>query len=285
MSSIPPSSPMPASPAVLSRPDQSRSLARRMLSGDGAVELTAYRAGETLSSAVHGVSRTGQLVVADVPNLFHSLGAFHTSADIEVRVDIARDSVDHTLALRLASVHLLGTLRWCRDTEAVHALGLQGRVADLVHDVGPRVRVGVITTERILLHDCSGVSAHGPAILVEATAPAPGNDALQDAVLSTAAETLADIADAVLDGGLPGWAEPLEMPGSVLDIGPAHCVDVDRGCVTLARFTGDQGWTVQVPLPVPPHSPSSASSAPGGADAWHHLLAHASSQRITALRP
>jgi hypothetical protein len=251
-----------------------------MLSGEGAVELTAYRAGETLSSAVHGVTRSGQLVVADIPNLFHSLGAFHTAEDIEVRLDIAKDSADHGLALRLASVHLLGTLRWCRDTEQVAALGLQGRVADLVQDVGPRVRVGVVSTERILLHDCSGVTAHGEAILVEAATAPPSADALVDAVLTTAPEALAGMADAVLDGELAGWAEPLELPAaSSLNVGPVHVVDADHRCVSLARFAGEQGWVVQVPLP----SPSQSSPLRDGTEAWRHLLDSLPLRRIAGI--
>ncbi|HRO30691.1 MULTISPECIES: hypothetical protein [Micrococcaceae] len=269
MSSTPRTPPTSASSVPALRSAHARSLTRRMLSGEGAVELTAYRAGETLSSAVHGVSRTGQLVVADIPNLFHSLGAFHTPEDIEVRVDIVKDAADHGLNLRLASVHLLGTLRWCRDTAQVEALGLQGRVADLVHDVGPRVRVGVVTTERVLLHDCSGVNAHGEAVLVEASAAPSPADALADAVLATAPQLLANVADAVLDGEIAGWAEPLDVPATEdLTVDPVHCVDVDHHCVSLARFAGDQGWVVQVPLP----SPSEASPLQDSSRAWHHLL-------------
>ena len=133
-------------------------LAQRLLRGEGSVEVTAFRAGETLTTAVHGVSAEGRLVVAHVPNLLGSLGAFHTPAPLDVRVDVLRDALDLTLPTRLASVHLLGTLRWCRDSAEVAELGLRGRVADLVADVGPRVRVGVVETQRILLHDVDGVA-------------------------------------------------------------------------------------------------------------------------------
>ncbi|MET1034262.1 MAG: hypothetical protein ABWX68_03340 [Arthrobacter sp.] len=282
MSSTPRTAPAPPSSATDLRAAHARSLTRRMLAGEGSVELTAYRAGDTLSSAVHGVSRSGQLVVADIPNLFHSLGAFHTAEDIEVRADILKDSADHVLALRLASLHLLGTLRWCRDTEEVDALGLQGHLADLVHDLGQRVRVGVVSTDRILLHDCSGVTAHGAAIVAEAATTTPPTGALNDAVLSTAGETLAAVADAVLDGGLPGWAERLDLPDAAGPAaGPAHCVDVDHRYVTLARFTGDRAWVVQVPLPSPPH----ASPAQDCAAAWRQLLGSLSALRMTASTP
>jgi hypothetical protein len=281
MSSNPHTPPSSAFQANL-RADYTRSLTRRMLAGEGAIELTAYRAGERLSSAIHGVSRSGQLVVADIPNLFHSLGAFHSADHIEVRADIVKDSADHTLGLRLASLHLLGKLRWCRNTADVEALGLQGQLADLVHEVGPRVRVGVVSTERILLHDCSGVTAHGAAIVAEAATTVPSIDALNDAVLTTAAEALADVADAVLDDELSGWTERLDLPEAAgLVTNPAHCVDVDQHCVTVARFTGDQAWVVQVPLPSPPHG----LPAQDGVIAWRHLLDSLPTRRTSVPRP
>jgi hypothetical protein len=281
MSSTPHTPLTPASFATELREAHSRSLMRRMLAGEGAVELTAYRAGEALSSAVHGISRFGHLVVADIPNLFHSLGAFHTAGDIDVRVDIVKDSADHSLALRLASLHLLGTLRWCRDTAEVDALGLQGNLADLVHDVGPRVRVGVVSTERILLHDSSGVSAHGTAVLTSASATPRPTDALDDAVLGTAPEVLAGLADAVLDGRLPGWTEKLDIPGDPdFTAEPVHCVDADHHGVTLARFTPGEGWVVQVPLPSLP----SDAWAQDSSVAWRRLLASLAPRSLGALR-
>lgn len=279
MNSTPPMPPTRSSAATL-RSDHLRSLTRRMLAGEGAVELTAYRAGESLSSAVHGVSRTGDLVVADIPNLFHSLGAFHTAGDIEVRVDIFKDAADHALNLRLASVHLLGTLRWCRDTEEVNRLGLQGRVAELVEDVGPRVRVGVISTDRVLTHDCSGITPHCSAIVTEAAEAPAATDALADAVLTTDAGLLAALADAVVDGAVAGWAERLQVPTvDELTVDPVHVVDVDHRCVTLARFTGDtEAWTVQVPLP---HAAEAAGE--NGVAGWQRVVETLTARRFSAL--
>jgi len=251
-----------------------------MLAGEGAVELTAYRAGESLSSAVHGVSRTGELVVADIPNLFHSLGAFHTAGDIEVRVDIFKDAADHALNLRLASVHMLGTLRWCRDTAEVARLGLQGRVAELVQDVGPRVRVGVIRTDRVLTHDCAGITPHCSAIVTEAATAAAATDALADAVLTTDADLLTALADAVEDGALAGWAEQLQVPSAdEMTVDPVHVVDVDRRCVTLARFTGGaEAWTVQVPLP---HAADATDE--DGVAGWQRVVDTLAARRFSAL--
>jgi hypothetical protein len=269
MSSMPHTAPAPSSLDTNLRASHARSLTRRMLAGEGAVELTAYRVGETLSSAVHGVSGNGQLVVADIPNLFHSLGAFHTADHIDVRMDILKDSSDHALALRLASLHLLGTLRWCRDAEEVAGLGLRGHLADLVDDLGPRVRVGVVATQRLLLHDCSGVTVHDLATISEAATAAPATDALNGAVLATTTATLAEIADAVMDGRLPGWAERLDLPDAEnLAVDQAHCVDVDRHCVTLARFSEDRAWVVQVPLQLPSH----ALPGQDGVAVWQQVL-------------
>lgn len=227
-------------------------LAQRLLRGEGSVEVTAFRAGETLTTAVHGVSADGRLVVAHVPNLLGSLGAFHTLAPLDVRVDVLRDALDLTLPTRLASVHLLGTLRWCRDSAEVAELGLRGRVADLVADVGPRVRVGVVETQRILLHDVDGV-----AVFCRHTLPLTSRGLvdqaeladLADDVLGTAPEVLADLADAVALGLLPGESTPLQVGTGSLPESPAHALDADEAGVTLLRVRDGEATAVHVALP------------------------------------
>lgn len=227
-------------------------LAQRLLRGEGSVEVTAFRAGETLTTAVHGVSADGRLVVAHVPNLLGSLGAFHTPAPLDVRVDVLRDALDLTLPTRLASVHLLGTLRWCRDSAEVAELGLRGRVADLVADVGPRVRVGVVETQRILLHDVDGV-----AVFCRHTLPLTSRGLvdqaeladLADDVLGTAPEVLADLADAVALGLLPGESTPLQVDTELLPESPAHALDADEAGVTLLRVRDGEATAVHVALP------------------------------------
>ncbi|MBU8794654.1 hypothetical protein [Micrococcus luteus] len=227
-------------------------LAQRLLRGEGSVEVTAFRAGETLTTAVHGVSADGRLVVAHVPNLLGSLGAFHTPAPLDVRVDVLRDALDLTLPTRLASVHLLGTLRWCRDSAEVAELGLRGRVADLVADVGPRVRVGVVETQRILLHDVDGV-----AVFCRHTLPLTSRGLvdqaeladLADDVLGTAPGVLADLADAVALGLLPGESTPLQVGTEPLPESPAHALDADEAGVTLLRVRDGEATAVHVALP------------------------------------
>lgn len=227
-------------------------LAQRLLRGEGSVEVTAFRAGETLTTAVHGVSADGHLVVAHVPNLLGSLGVFHTPAPLDVRVDVLRDALDLTLPTRLASVHLLGTLRWCRDSAEVAELGLRGRVADLVADVGPRVRVGVVETQRILLHDVDGV-----AVFCRHTLPLTSRGLidqteladLADDVLGTAPEVLADLADAVALGLLPGESTPLQVDTGPLPESPAHALDADEAGVTLLRVRDSETTAVNVALP------------------------------------
>ena len=227
-------------------------LAQRLLRGEGSVEVTAFRAGETLTTAVHGVSAEGRLVVAHVPNLLGSLGAFHTLAPLDVRVDVLRDALDLTVPTRLASVHLLGTLRWCRDSAEVAELKLRGRVADLVADVGPRVRVGVVETQRILLHDVDGV-----AVFCRHTLPLTSRGLvdqaeladLADDVLGTAPEVLADLADAVALGLLPGESTPLQVGTGPLPESPAHALDADEAGVTLLRVRDGEATAVHVALP------------------------------------
>lgn len=227
-------------------------LAQRLLRGEGSVEVTAFRAGETLTTAVHGVSADGRLVVAHVPNLLGSLGAFHTPAPLDVRVDVLRDALDLTLPTRLASVHLLGTLRWCRDSAEVAELGLRGRVADLVADVGPRVRVGVVETQRILLHDVDGVAVfccHTLPLTSRGLVDQAELADLADDVLGTAPEVLADLADAVALGLLPGESTPLQVDTELLPESPAHALDADEAGVTLLRVRDGEATAVHVALP------------------------------------
>ncbi|MCK6109431.1 hypothetical protein [Micrococcus luteus] len=227
-------------------------LAQRLLRGEGSVEVTAFRAGETLTTAVHGVSADGRLVVAHVPNLLGSLGAFHTPAPLDVRVDVLRDALDLTLPTRLASVHLLGTLRWCRDSAEVAELGLRGRVADLVADVGPRVRVGVVETQRILLHDVDGVAVfcrHTLPLTSQGLVDQTELADLADDVLGTAPEVLADLADAVALGLLPGESTPLQVDTESLPESPAYALDADEAGVTLLRVRDGEATAVHVALP------------------------------------
>lgn len=227
-------------------------LAQRLLRGEGSVEVTAFRAGETLTTAVHGVSADGRLVVAHVPNLLGSLGAFHTPAPLDVRVDVLRDALDLTVPTRLASVHLLGTLRWCRDSAEVAELGLRGRVADLVADVGPRVRVGVVETQRILLHDVDGVAVfccHTLPLTSRGLVDQAELADLADDVLGTAPEVLADLADAVALGLLPGESTPLQVDTELLPESPAHALDADEAGVTLLRVRDGEATAVHVALP------------------------------------
>lgn len=227
-------------------------LAQRLLRGEGSVEVTAFRAGETLTTALHGVSADGRLVVAHVPNLLGSLGAFHTPAPLDVRVDVLRDALDLTLPTRLASVHLLGTLRWCRDSAEVAELGLRGRVADLVADVGPRVRVGVVETQRILLHDVDGVAVfcrHTLPLTSQGLVDQAELADLADDVLGTAPEVLADLADAVALGLLPGESTPLQVDTESLPESPAYALDADEAGVTLLRVRDGEATAVHVALP------------------------------------
>ena len=50
-------------------------LAQRLLRGEGSVEVTAFRAGETLTTAVHGVSADGRLVIAGAVGVLKEAGA------------------------------------------------------------------------------------------------------------------------------------------------------------------------------------------------------------------
>lgn len=255
-------------------PPRARLLVQRLLQGEGSVELTAYRTGHTLTSGVHGVSGAGCLVVAYVPMIGDGLDALHTTDPVEVRLDIVQDALDVFLPLRTASAHLLGTLRWCRDDAEVAELEPQGPVAELIADAGPRVRVGVVETDRVLLHDAAGVTAfcrHTAPLPAPRQASASQVADLADVVQATSPEVLADLADAVEMGLVAGSQMPVEISvPEAAELGPVRVADVDEHGVTLLRLRGEAASAVHLRLPE--HRWHELRAAGSLRQSWRRLL-------------
>ena len=72
---------------------------------------------------------------------------------------------------------------------------------------------------------------------------------LADDVLGTAPEVLADLADAVALGLLPGESTPLQVGTEALPESPAHALDADEAGVTLLRVRDGETTAVHVALP------------------------------------
>ena len=119
-------------------------------------------------------------------------------------------------------------------------------------DVGPRVRVGVVETQRILLHDVDGVAVfccHTLPLTSRGLVDQAELADLADDVLGTAPEVLADLADAVALGLLPGESTPLQVDTELLPESPAHALDADEAGVTLLRVRDGESTAVHVALP------------------------------------
>ena len=152
----------------------SRRMARRLLSGAGCATLTAYRldAGAPSQLVLHALDVTGSIIVAAHPAADHPMADVPCESPVEVRLDVSLEAAEPGLRITTATVHLLGVLTWLDDVgrDAV----LSGSVAgchcaitgeDPLTDLAgladaPGGRLGVIETNRIMVHDAMGVSGH-----------------------------------------------------------------------------------------------------------------------------
>ncbi|WP_168582773.1 DUF2470 domain-containing protein [Gephyromycinifex aptenodytis] len=227
--------------------DRTALLSRRLLGGAGHARMVAYRAdpNQAITLAAHGLDAAGRLLVV-APCESVSGDEIH-----DVRLDVNREAVDANARIVTASVHLLGRFEWLNSQEQ------QDLVSDahlgggfLLAAGSPAMKVGKITTDRVLLHDASGVH---PWTLTALKDVDPGVfrdpfEALeaQDAVLSLGQANLFTLcAGAARDSGT----------GSLLACNPAHlaattariyCLDIDSLGVTL--LDGATADVVHIPF-------------------------------------
>ena len=140
--------------------EHARSLARRMLRGGAACTLVAWRAGSQYDFVAHGLTRQGDIVVAIRPDEDCLLSTLPAGVGTVVRMDLIRHSQDVILSVIAASAHLLGELVLLPATAVARLLDeeqLPERIAELARISG--TRVGLVVTDRVLVHDHSGVTA------------------------------------------------------------------------------------------------------------------------------
>ncbi|WP_244960228.1 hypothetical protein [Actinomyces faecalis] len=272
-----PSQPGPAVPAanrsVVSQPAvTSRRMARRLLSGTGCASVTAYRYDGTEPVVVlHALDTDGRVLVAARPDGGHVLAQVGSGAATEVRLDVTLEAAEAGMRITTASAHLLGTLTWLADAEAARVLA--GEAAGCHCPVtgedplaglaalaqAPGGRLGVIETERVIVHDALGVSGHAMTEVLDPDAG--GAPALLWTAFDevSAQEEVGGLGDAVLDVLCGGVVEG-DVPGIVCSHRPAEglspslwdrvlCVDVAPDAVTLMRLGRGCVDTVLVPLP------------------------------------
>lgn len=226
---------------------RSESLAHRMLSGAGRASLVAYNLspGVEASALCHGLSKDGELMVACVADDQVPVTAWG-SVPLRVRLDIIKEAPEWSVRITSCAVHLLGVLEWLpedvKDGYLADA-GLHPRMVELASVPGGRL--GIVRTERVLLHDSSGVTPLAFDELVElgGAGVARRQNRFPDLDQEWAARELlgrlspADTAD-LLAAADSGWdaAIPLsdgDTGGCGHLDGQVFCVDIDRTGLTL----------------------------------------------------
>lgn len=250
-------------------PIASRRMARRLLAGSGAAEVTAYRyPGADALAVVHALDRTGRVLVAACPPPTHPLNVVGAERPSEVRLDVRLESADASVRVTTATAHLLGVLTWLGADEAAEVL--EGRAAgchcpitgeDPLLSLGeiaraPGGRLGVVRTERVMVHDLHGVSGHDLSDLL--TPDSAGfiwsdTDTLsaQEEVRDLGNTALTLLCEGVVEGALAGSLcshRPVEglcpsLHGRVL------CADIAPEGVTLMHVSTTCVETIQVALP------------------------------------
>ena len=231
--------------------ERARSVAARMLRGGAACSLVAWRISSQYDFVAHGLTAQGDIVVAVCPDEDCLLSTLSPGSGTVVRMDLTRHSNDVMLSVIAASAHLLGELVLLPNAAVNRLLSenqLPGRVAELARISG--TRIGLVVTDRVLVHDHSGVTPV-PWGEIQATCseePEAWCDDFEahDAVASQGCDALWWVCRAVINGTLPGQAtlRP-SSPGlcrHVLD--KVFCIDVDRSGVTLMHVGEHETATV-----------------------------------------
>ena len=184
-----------------------------------------------------------------------------------VRMDLVRHSHDVMLSVIAASAHLLGELVLLPNAAVARLLAedqLPGRIAELARISG--TRVGLVVTDRILVHDHGGVTPIPWEDLADARAE--GTKAwcddfeAHDVVASRGCPALRQVCRAVIEGRIPGQASLRPsapgLCGHVLD--KVFCIDVDRSGITLMHVGEHETATVFAGFEAPPSTLSALTA-------------------------
>lgn len=228
------------------------------MSGAGCVSLLAYRLSpdEFCSSAAHGLTQSGQFIIAAHADSRDPITSAPAGRPIDVRVDLLKESPEPAVRLVAATVHLLGQLTWLDPDETFLMLvegALPPQVAEIAeNDAG---RVGVIQTDRVVLRDSLGVTPIDFSSLVRADRRPRMTDAAYpnaedewdayDLVASVDEAFLRQICCAVDEAAIAGticWRKPTTI-ACEHTLGRVFLADVDRTGVTLMSVEPDKTLT------------------------------------------
>ena len=205
--------------------------------------------------------RRGELLVAAIDTFDNPAGRLRPNSNpINVRLDIVKESPEWAARVTACTIHLLGTLEWLPDEHDVPDLT---RTNPLLAEVAslPGGRLGVIHTDRVVLHDSAGVTAHDFNALMARRLRTPEFPRATEEL--NAREALAGLSPSDLDTlfSVEGTDTSVAL-GSRLQTtcpslhGRVLCVDIDASGVTLMRVDEAGTRTVLFPFTTPARSVS-----------------------------
>ncbi|GAB47334.1 hypothetical protein [Mobilicoccus pelagius] len=235
--------------------------AARLLGGGGRATLTPYRHDPTAELDVlsHGLTADGRLVVvctetslADVAAGELGVGAGgglrnDVADDVhDVRLDVHREAASAEVRILVSSLHLLARVEWVSIAEQ-RRLAATAELPVFVREPAwsNRNRVGILSVERVALHDSEGTAAWPFAEVAAVAAelsPRATTEALDaaEAVLAADQPALVRLCRDVGAGRADGRVLARRPVGVALTAGRGvHCLDTDPSGITLLHVDDD----------------------------------------------
>ncbi|MFT3859765.1 hypothetical protein [Micropruina sp.] len=218
---------------------RSLSLARRLLAGAGRASLVAYDLAPLVEAGAlsHGMSAHGDLVVACLTDREIPATMWH-STPLRVRVDVVKEAPEWEVRITACAVHLLGELEWLAPDLVADYLSQAALDPQLVElATAPGGRIGIVRTDRVLVHDIAGVLPFAYDEVAERRDSFPDRDqewAARDLLGQLPPAQLAGLAYAAASGWMSGVTLSVREEAACPHIeGHVFCVDVDRTGLTL----------------------------------------------------
>ena len=216
---------------------RSVSLARRLLSGAGRASLVAYDLAplKEAGALCHGLSADGDLVVACLAD-DEAPATTWDEGPLRVRLDVIKEAPEWAVRITACAVHLLGVLEWLPGELLPSYLaeaGLDPQLAELATTVGGRL--GVVRTDRVLVHDSAGVLPLSFDEAIGASFPDAEQEwVARDLVGRLSPGQLAGLVEAAASGwGAGVTLSTREEHACSHTEGQVFCVDIDRTGLTL----------------------------------------------------
>ncbi len=231
-----------------------RSMTERIVRGAGSASFLAYRTAPMTSceALVHGISRSGKLVIAACPDEADPVGQMVEGDRFNIRMDITKESPDPQFRLVAATVHLLGELEW-QPEWIVDELIASGELPNDVAAIASMAdgRLGVIDTDRCLIHDSAGVRSFDFSELVSADAGPVFPSAYDEfdahhMVMAISNDSLRQVRDAVLKGAIGGrmCSRQSALAGCPHTWDQVLCADVDCTGITMLTVEPTETYSV-----------------------------------------